>query len=321
MADHSTNGFFYFFLAMVLVSMAAIFSDALSTTFYDKACPEALPTIKKVVADAVNREGRMGGSLLRLHFHDCFVNGCDGSVLLDSTSTIDGEKTALANNNSITGFEVVDQIKSEVDRVCGAQVVSCADILAVAARDSVVQLGGKTWNVELGRRDSTTASRTDADNALPAPFMDLPALKTNFENAGLDETDLVALSGGHAIGLSQCTKFKDRIYNDSNIDTSFATNLKSTCPSSGGDTRLFPLDPTPTRFDTQYFRNLVKQRGLLHSDQALFNGVSTDALVRKYSTNAGAFADDFGKSMVKMGRNKPLEGNSGQIRLNCGRIN
>ncbi|RZC50060.1 hypothetical protein C5167_018485 [Papaver somniferum] len=321
MADRSTNGFFYFFLAIVLVSMAAISSDALSTTFYDKACPEALPTIKKVVADAVNREGRMGASLLRLHFHDCFVNGCDGSVLLDSTSTIDGEKTALANNNSIRGFEVVDRIKSEVDRVCGYQVVSCADILAVAARDSVVQLGGQTWNVELGRRDSTTARRTDANNALPAPFMDLPALKTNFENAGLDETDLVALSGGHAIGLSQCTKFKVRIYNDSNIDTSFAANLKPMCPSSGGDTRLSPLDPTPTKFDTQYFRNLVKQRGLLHSDQALFNGVSTDALVRKYSTNAGAFAADFGKSMVKMGRNRPLEGNSGQIRLNCRRIN
>ncbi|MCL7033329.1 hypothetical protein MKW94_013578 [Papaver nudicaule] len=187
--------------------------------------------------------------------------------------------------------------------------------------DLLLQLGGQTWNVELGRRDSTTASRTDADNALPAPFMDLPALKTNFQNAGLDETDLVALSGGHAIGLSQCSKFRDRIYNESDIDASFASNLKLTCPSSGSDTRFAPLDPTAAKFDTLYFRNLVKKRGLLHSDQALFNGVSTDALVRKYSTNAGAFAADFGKSMVKMGRNKPLEGNSGEIRINCRRIN
>ncbi|KAI3978206.1 hypothetical protein MKX01_013037 [Papaver californicum] len=287
MAD-STSGFSYFVLAMSLVSMATISSDALSTTFYEKACPEVLPTIKKVVADAVNREGRMGAYLLRLHFHDY------------------GEKTALANNNSIRGFEEVDKIKSEVDKVCGSKL--CL-------------LGGQAWNVELGRRDSTTASRTDANNALPAPFMDLPALKTNFQNAGLDETDLVALSGGHAIGLSQCSKFKDRIYNDSNIDPSFATNLKSTCPLSGGDTRLAPLGPTATKFDILYFRNLVKKRGLLHSDQALFNGVSTDALVRKYSTNAGAFAADFGKSMVKMGRNKPLEGNSGEIRMNCRRIN
>ncbi|MCL7044520.1 hypothetical protein MKW94_023062 [Papaver nudicaule] len=162
----------------------------------------------------------------------------------------------------------------------------------------LLQLGGPTWNVELGRRDSTTASRADANNDLPAPFMDLPALKTNFQKAGLDETDLVALSGGHAIG-----------------------NRKLTCPSSGGDTRLAPFDPTAVKFDTLYFKNLVKRRGLLHSDQALFNGVSTDALVKKYSTHAGAFAADFVKSMIKMGRNKPLEGNSGQIRVNCRRIN
>ncbi|MCL7031654.1 hypothetical protein MKW94_008690 [Papaver nudicaule] len=321
MAD--SNSFSYFFLiVIVLVSVVVPSSDALSTNFYHKVCPKALPTIKKVVTDAVYREGRMGASLLRLHFHDCFVNGCDGSVLLDSTSTIDGEKTAFGNNNSLRGFEVVDRIKSEVDKVCGAHVVSCADILAVAARDSVVQLGGPTWNVELGRRDSTTASRADANNDLPAPFMDLPALKTNFQKAGLDETDLVALSGGYVAwtrtrdtvttrhGFSQCNHFKNRIYNESNIDPVFARNRKLTCPSSGA-----------VKFDTLYFKNLVKRRGLLHSDQALFNGVSTDALVKKYSTHAGAFAADFGKSMIKMGRNKPLEGNSGQIRVNCRMIN
>ncbi|RZC60924.1 hypothetical protein C5167_022690 [Papaver somniferum] len=180
------NGFSYFLFVMVIMPVAATSSDALSTTFYQKVCPQALPVIKKVVTDAVNREPRMGASLLRLHFHDCFVNGCDASVLLDSTSTIDRKKTAFGNNNSLRGFEVVDRIKSEVDRVCGAQVVSCADILAVAARDSVVQLGGQTWKVELGRKDSTTASRTDANNAIPASFMDLPALKANFQNVGLD---------------------------------------------------------------------------------------------------------------------------------------
>ncbi|MCL7051980.1 hypothetical protein MKW94_026641 [Papaver nudicaule] len=316
------NGFFYFVLGMVVMSMAATFSSAaLSTTFYNKVCPKALPTIKKVVTDAVNRERRMGASLLRLHFHDCFVNGCDGSVLLDSTSSIDGEKGAFGNVNSLRGFGVVDRIKSAVDKACGPQVVSCADILAVAARDSVVQLGGQTWNVELGRRDSTTASRTAANNALPNPAMNLPALKANFLNAGLNERDLVALSGGHSIGFSKCGNFKTRIYNDSNIHPKFARNRRLTCPPSGGDNRLAPFDPTAAKFDTQYFKSLVNKRGLLHSDQALFNGVSTDALVKTYSTNAAAFATDFGKSMIKMGRNKVLEGKSGQIRKNCRRTN
>lgn len=65
------------------------------------------------------------------------LQGCDGSVLLDDTPTLTGEKTAAPNNNSIRGFEVIDTIKSSVEAIC-PQVVSCADILAIVARDSVV---------------------------------------------------------------------------------------------------------------------------------------------------------------------------------------
>uniref|UniRef100_A0A2N9HL31 peroxidase n=1 Tax=Fagus sylvatica TaxID=28930 RepID=A0A2N9HL31_FAGSY len=182
-------------------------------------------------------------------------------------------------------------------------------------------LGGSTWDVQLGRRDSTTASRTTANAVLPSPFMDLPALIDNFNNQGLDESDLVALAGGHTIGFSKCNVFRNRTYNDTNIDPAFANELKCICPSNGGDTNLSTVDPTTARFDIAYFTNLVKQRGLLHSDQALFNGDSTDALVQKYSTNAQAFWQDFARSMIKMGNIKPLTGDQGQIRLNCRKVN
>lgn len=58
--------------------------------------------------------------------------------MLDDTPTMTGEKTAKPNKNSARGFDVVDQIKSAVNDVCLGNVVSCADILAVAARDSIV---------------------------------------------------------------------------------------------------------------------------------------------------------------------------------------
>jgi len=48
----------------------------LSTTFYATTCPKALSTIRTAVLKAVVKEHRMGASLLRLHFHDCFVNAC-----------------------------------------------------------------------------------------------------------------------------------------------------------------------------------------------------------------------------------------------------
>ncbi|KAF2306518.1 hypothetical protein GH714_018968 [Hevea brasiliensis] len=85
---------------------------------------------------------------------------------------------------------------------------------------------------------------------------------------------MVALSGAHTIGQARCTIFRNRIYNETNIDSSFATSLKANCPTSGGDNTLAPLDLTsPNAFDNAYFRNLLSQKGLLHSDQQLFSGV------------------------------------------------
>ncbi|CDP22278.1 unnamed protein product, partial [Coffea canephora] len=82
----------------------------LSPTFYDYTCPNALTTIRSTIRSAISCERRMAASLIRLHFHDCFVQnaktklGCDGSVLLDETPTIQSEKTSKANNDSARGF-------------------------------------------------------------------------------------------------------------------------------------------------------------------------------------------------------------------------
>ncbi|CAL5335245.1 unnamed protein product [Camellia sinensis] len=305
-------------LFLVIVGMA---SAQLSSTYYSSTCPNVLTTIKTAVNSAVSSEARMGASLLRLHFHDCFVNGCDASVLLDDNSTFTGEKTATPNANSLRGFDVIDTIKSQVESSCPG-VVSCADILAVAARDSVVALGGPSWTVQLGRRDSTTASLSAANSNIPGPTLNLSALVTAFSNKGLSANEMVALSGSHTIGQARCTTFRTRIYNETNINTQFATALKANCPSTGSDNNLVPLDTTSaTSFDNAYYTNLQSQKGLLHSDQQLFNGGSTDAQVNTYSSNSATFFTDFANAMVKMGNISPLTGTSGQIRTNCRKAN
>ncbi|KAH0471165.1 hypothetical protein IEQ34_000888 [Dendrobium chrysotoxum] len=308
-------------LMALLLALAAVASAQLSPTFYATSCPNALSTIKAAVQSAVANEKRMGASLLRLHFHDCFVQGCDGSVLLDDTSSLTGEKTAGPNQNSLRGFDVVDNIKKQVEAVCN-HTVSCADILAVAARDSVVALGGPTWTVKLGRRDSTTASLSQANSDIPSPASNLSALISSFSKKGLSTTDMVTLSGAHTIGQARCTVFRSRIYNETNIDASFANSVKSNCPSTGGDNNLSPLDlQTPTTFDNDYYNNLVNKKGLMHSDQQLFNGGSTDSQVSNYNSNPSKFASDFAAAIVKMGDISPLTGTQGQIRLNCRKTN
>ncbi|KAJ6717524.1 PEROXIDASE 72-RELATED [Salix purpurea] len=293
----------------------------LSSSFYKKSCPKAESTIRAAIRTAIARERRMAASLIRLHFHDCFVQGCDASILLDETSSIQSEKTAGPNDNSVRGYEVIENAKSKVEKICPG-VVSCADIIAVAARDASAYVGGPSWAVKLGRRDSTTASRDLANTDLPAFTDSLETLISGFQKKGLTARDMVALSGSHTLGQAQCFTFRDRIYSASNIDAGFASTRKRRCPLTGGQANLAPLDlVTPNSFDNNYFKNLMRNKGLLHSDQVLFNGGSTDSIVTEYSRNPAKFSSDFASAMIKMGNIHPLTGSAGQIRRICSAVN
>lgn len=72
------------------------------------------------------------------------MQGCDGSVLLDDTPTFTGEQTAIPNNNSLRGFDVVAKINDALTKECGGCVVSCADMLAMAANNSVASVCRKS---------------------------------------------------------------------------------------------------------------------------------------------------------------------------------
>ncbi|KAF5202458.1 Peroxidase [Thalictrum thalictroides] len=356
MASSTTSTPSTLLLTLLVIFLTTFSSPAfaqLSVSYYGSTCPTVFKTVRAATRSAINKETRMGASILRLFFHDCFVGGCDGGILLSG-----GERNAPASRDTARGFNVIDNIKRQVDTACGGSVVSCADILAISARDSIVkvihsdatyivsnypyayaplvlllityhqflllisQLGGKSYSVPLGRRDTRTSNLDAARSDLPSPFDPLNVLIDKFSRKGFNAKEMVALSGAHTVGKAQCSSFRDRIYNNTNIDPDFAATRRASCPRIGGDRNLAPLHPQKrARFCNNHFQALVNRKGLLSSDQALFNGGSTDSIVRTYSKDANAFLTDFANAMVKMGNLSPLTGNQGEIRTTCQRVN
>lgn len=119
-------------------SVPEYLAPPLKLHYYQKQCPELEGIVETVVAKYSKLDPTNPGPLLRLFFHDCFVQGCDGSVLLNSTGSSVAEKDA-AINFSLTDFNIIDEIKADVEAKCPG-VVSCADVLAVTAVYSVHQV-------------------------------------------------------------------------------------------------------------------------------------------------------------------------------------
>ncbi|EPS61631.1 hypothetical protein M569_13163, partial [Genlisea aurea] len=165
----------------------------LSVNYYQQSCPNVRSIVSQQVNQIIAADSTMVPALVRLHFHDCFVRGCDGSVLLNSTANNTAEKAAIPNL-TLRGFAQVDQIKAALEAQCPG-VVSCADILAMAAQYAIAKVGGYTWSVTLGRRDGNVSIAAETFVNLPSPFVNATTNLNIFQSKGLTVKDLAVLSG------------------------------------------------------------------------------------------------------------------------------
>ncbi|KAM1047607.1 hypothetical protein TB2_026426 [Malus domestica] len=306
----------------IILSVFSAVTNALSSNYYDKSCPNVDQIVSNAVKQATSNDRTVPAALLRMHFHDCFIRGCDASVLLNSKGGNKAEKDGPPNI-SLHAFYVIDNAKKQVEASCPG-VVSCADILALAARDAVVQSGGPNWAVPKGRKDGRTSKASETVQ-LPAPTFNISQLQQSFSQRGLSLNDLVALSGGHTLGFSHCSSFQNRIHNfnathdfDPTLNPSFAANLKNTCPiknrpKNAGAT----MDPSTTTFDNTYFKLILQGKSLFSSDQALLSFPKTKGLVTKFASSKQAFLDAFVNSMIKM---SSINGGQ-EIRKDCRVVN
>ncbi|KAJ0972200.1 hypothetical protein J5N97_020159 [Dioscorea zingiberensis] len=291
---------------------------ALNMDYYAMRCPFAEMIVRMTVNQALQRDPTLAAGLLRTHFHDCFVQGCDGSVLIDSTKDNTAEKDSPANL-SLRGYEVIDQAKQMIEYRCPG-VVSCADIIAMAARDAVVWAGGPYYDVLKGRKDGSRSRIEDTIN-LPPPTLNSTALISMFGQHGFTVQELVVLAGGHTLGVARCASFKDRLKNtDPTMNMYFANMVSRQC-NAGDDNTTVGLDMTMNSFDNSYFRALQMGYGLLTADQTLYQDAETKGFVDRYAMNQALFFFDFQRAMLKMGNIDVKEADQGDVRLNCRKLN
>lgn len=172
----------------------------------------------------------------------------------------------------------------------------------------------------LGRRDSLEFASQDTTLAnLPPPFANASALITDFGNRNLNITDLVALSGGHTIGIAHCPSFTDRLYpnQDPTMNKAFANNLKRTCPTANSSNTQVNDIRSPDVFDNKYYVDLMNRQGLFTSDQDLFVDKRTRGIVESFAIDEKLFFDHFAVAMIKMSQMNVLTGTQGEIRSNC----
>ncbi|CAK9327263.1 unnamed protein product [Citrullus colocynthis] len=315
--DLEDNGEEYSSLEVPQLQEFSAFGDFLSYGFYQKSCPGVDGIIHRKLKQWFDKDNSIAAALLRLHFHDCVVRGCDGSILLD----YEGSERRAPASKTLRGFEVIDDIKAELEKQC-PKTVSCADILTAAAREATVLIGGPYWMVPYGRRDGVDSIAKETE-LVPLGIEDITSLIELYQSLGLNVLDLVVLSGAHTIGRATCGAIQNRLYNysatgkpDPSLSPKYLNFLRRKCRWASD---YVDLDATtPNTFDNAYYSNLPKKMGLLSTDSALYTDPRTSPIVKALAYQPSIFRHQFAVAMAKLGNVQVLTDLlEGEIRTNC----
>lgn len=334
---------------VVLCAAAALLAPAaegsnrkLKVGYYKKTCRGVENVVKYHVAKAIKANRRSGAALVRLIFHDCFVRGCDGSVLLDPTPANPHTEKTAPINIGLAAFDVIDEIKAAVEDRCPG-TVSCSDIVVYAARDasSILSNGHVHFDAPAGRLDGVASYAAEAQRDLPDSTFTVQELIRNFRRKNFTIEELVILSGAHAIGVGHCSSLRARLTAPADqIVPAYRNLLAGKC--AAGPNPVVPnnvRDENPAAvaaafpsflkklrkvndfLDNSYYHNNLARIVTFNSDWQLLTEKESLGHVKEYAENGTLWDEDFSDALVKLSKLPMPHGSQGQIRKHCRFVN
>ncbi|KAJ6805228.1 peroxidase 42-like [Iris pallida] len=323
----SSSWCLFFFLALLSLSTLG-FSPALAEEdpglvmdFYRDSCPQAEDIIREQVKLLYKRHKNTAFSWLRNIFHDCAVESCDASLLLDTTRRSLSEKDT-DRSFGLRNFRYLDTIKEAVEREC-PEVVSCADILVLSAREGIVSLGGPYIPLKTGRRDGRRSRADILEQYLPDHNESISVVLEKFGAMGIDTSGVVALLGAHSVGRTHCVKLVHRLYPevDPQLNPDHLPHMYKKCPDAIPDPKAVQYvrndRGTPMILDNNYYNNILDNKGLLLVDHQLAHDKRTRPFVKKMAKSQDYFFKEFSRAITLLSENNPLTGSKGEIRKQC----
>lgn len=205
---------------------------------------------------------------IRLGFHDAGTfDSSDKSGGPHGSIRFKKQLADPANKGLERGIPSLESLKLQFPQV------SYADLIQAGVAAALEYANGPKIQFRFGRTDAKTDAEVPPEGRIPSPNDDLAALRKTFNRMGLNDADLVALSGAHTVG-------KDHFVNK-------------------------PWTKDNKIFNNHYFLELLKKNAdptlvRLPSDAALLSCDKTKAIVERFAKDENEFLAQYAASQQKL---------------------
>ncbi|KAK9706297.1 hypothetical protein RND81_07G115300 [Saponaria officinalis] len=193
-----------------------------------------------------------------------------------------------ANAGLVNALKLIQPIK---DKYSG---VTYADLFQLASATAIEEAGGPKIPMKYGRVDVTAPDQCPEEGRLPDAGPPSPAqhLRDVFYRMGLNDKDIVALSGAHTLGRSRPER--------SGWGKPETKYTKDGPGAPGGQSWTAQW----LKFDNSYFKDIKEKRDedllVLPTDAALFEDPSFKVFAEKYAEDQETFFKDYAEAHAKL---------------------